>query len=171
MSKAKQTAKKAQASTDINSFGVGLTTYYQDYNLYPGYQIEADPDKNAFPDLFEALLGQKPPDGRGGKGSPYVEYKRENVCVLDPAAAEEDEDNDGSPYVEADPADLNDPDVPKYLLDPFGNPYVYRENKSKRPKESYMINPAKYDLWSVGINGKNESADGYEKGVDDIGNW
>ncbi|MCB1061550.1 MAG: type II secretion system major pseudopilin GspG [Verrucomicrobiae bacterium] len=49
----------------------------------------------------------------------------------------------------------------KALLDPWGNPYQYRYPATKSKK--------KYDLWSNGENGIEDSGEG--EGVDDIGNW
>ena len=47
------------------------------------------------------------------------------------------------------------------MTDPWGNPYQYRYPATKSKK--------KYDLWSNGENGIEDSGEG--EGVDDIGNW
>jgi prepilin-type N-terminal cleavage/methylation domain-containing protein len=173
VTQAKKVAKNAQANTEINSFGVGLESYFMDYNIYPAYGTDdVDMDRNDFPKLYEALLGEKAPNGGGGKNAPYVEkLKRENTVVESFAGDE------AQPYEQAMSEDLYSSDVEKYYLDPFGTPYFYRENKSKRNKEYWMINRDKYDFWSCGPNEKNQSIEGIperqedKKGYDDVGNW
>lgn len=165
-------AKESQASSDLSTLANAINSYHSDMAFYPAFNKECDDDEveefNAFPELFEALCGEKPPEGRGGKNSPYVELKAESIMV-------EDEDARPLGYSPADSDEYYDPDIPKYYIDPFGSPYIYRENASKRKRRDWMIKRSSFDLWSAGPNGKNEACYGRdtfdEEGFDDIGNW
>ena len=162
--KAKQAARKAEARTDIDAIGTGLSAYHSDHGIYPGASDPAEEDVNSFPALYENLCGERPPAGRGGRGAPYVDLRMDDIIII--------EDEEAGVYITAPKDDLFDPDVPKYYADPWGEPYVYRENKSKRERKDYMIKRHLYDLWSVGPDSENEAYLGdLEESFDDIGNW
>ncbi len=174
---AKKQARVTAVKSDLTSFENALQSYYSDYNQYPGYTEKAEEDANSFWDLYERLLGERPPDGRAGKNAPYIDkYQKENV-VVEMGLGEEGE----GMFRPAERDELYDPSVKKYYWDPYGNPYIYRENLSKREKADWMINRARYDLWSIGPNGKDQSArndfdsnkkvDSDGEKYDDLGNW
>jgi hypothetical protein len=54
--------------------------------------------------------------------------------------------------------------IPKYILDPWGRPYVYRLQRSSSGEVEPLI-------YSLGPNGIDESAQAQRAGGDDIGNW
>ena len=58
--------------------------------------------------------------------------------------------------------EVDDPDTPKYLLDAWGNPFIYRCNKNLPPEES-MLNSRNFDLYSMGPNGIDEVILGSEE--------
>ena len=161
-------AEEAQAANDISSLKNALEMYNRDEGVYPGWNLQVgDPeDFNGFPVMYENIAGERPPQGRGGKNSPYIELDTDMIVIVD-----EDFDDE---YKVVGRADLYDPDVEKFYYDPWNSPYIYRENKSKRVKEDWMIRRSGYDLWSAGRDGENEACFGIpEEGeeYDDIGNW
>ena len=96
-----------------------------------------------------------------------MELKDSKMAVVD---LDEDEG-----FMAAVRSEIRDPKVDKLYLDPWGRPYMYRENRSKREKRDWMILQHKYDFWSVGPDGVNQAWEGFmddeEADVDDIGNW
>ena len=89
-----------------------------------------------------------------------------------------DEDDDsGYRYLQFPKNDLDEDGA---YLDPWGNPFYYRENASKHyslrhfylNKYRVIINYTSYDIWSAGPDGKTnlEDPDAPEN-EDDIGNW
>jgi len=161
-------AEEAQAANDISSLKNALEMYNRDEGVYPGWNLQVgDPeDFNGFPAMYENIAGERPPQGRGGKNSPYIELDTGMIVIVD-----EDFDDE---YKVVGRDDLYDPDVEKFYFDPWKSPYIYRENKSKRVKEDWMIRRSGYDLWSAGRDGENEACFGIpEEGeeYDDIGNW
>ncbi|MEM7166044.1 MAG: prepilin-type N-terminal cleavage/methylation domain-containing protein [Planctomycetota bacterium] len=168
---ARKQAAAAAVKSDISGFKLALAAYRDDEGIFPGHAQKWDEDDeyfNAFPDLFEAILGQpRSKGGKGGKNAPYWEdYKEDKVVVM------VDPDNPSAGFQPPlERSDLNDVDVPKFYEDQFGNPYIYRENDTKKP-EPWMWKAGSYDLWSCGPDGKNDSmwaADAEEN--DDIGSW
>jgi prepilin-type N-terminal cleavage/methylation domain-containing protein len=161
-------AEEAQAANDISSLKNALEMYNRDEGVYPGWNLQVeDPEEfNGFPAMYENIAGERPPQGRGGKNSPYIELDTDMIVIVD-------EDFDGE-YKVVGRDDLYDPDVEKFYFDPWNSPYIYRENKSKRGKEDWMIRRSGYDRWSAGRDGENEACFGSpEEGeeYDDIGNW
>jgi prepilin-type N-terminal cleavage/methylation domain-containing protein len=155
---ARENARKAVAKVTLAGLTSALGDYILDTGRYPGAKAPAA--DNAFPDLYEALAGLRPPKGGGGPSAPYFDFKLENLMVPDDGAV--------GGFREAVPSDLRDPKVPKYARDPWGNPYVYVENRS-HPDRAYPMRPGKADIYSTGRDGIDQTAEG-EKG-DDIGNW
>ena len=166
---AQDKALEAQATTDISTLKNALEQFNRDEGVYPGWDLEVDdPEEfNGFPAMFEGIAGERPPNGKGGKNAPYLELDTSSIVVIDEDYEEE--------YKKAGRSDLFDPDVEKFYLDPWQVPYFYRENRSKRDKEDWMIRRSGFDLWSAGPDSVNEACYGVaedgEEEYDDIGNW
>jgi prepilin-type N-terminal cleavage/methylation domain-containing protein len=159
---AKRNAYKAMAKTTISNLSNSLERYVQDTGRYPGTLQEGYRDEdNAFPALYEALFGLKPPQGKGGPSAPYGEVKEADVAVVD----EEDPDR----FRKAVSDEIYDHRVKKYLLDPWGEPFVYRENKT-RPRRPWM-HGRNYDIYSKGPDRIDQTIEGERDGIDDIGSW
>ncbi len=142
------------ACMQISAMMSALEEYVQECGRYPGTAADGYPDgANAFPALFEALFlprGAKPP---------LIQCKEQDVAVWDAGR---------ECWRKAEPAEIRDAKVRKYLPDPWGEPYVYHENKS-RPRAKYMRNPAKVDLYSTGPDRCDETIEGRDG--DDVGSW
>jgi hypothetical protein len=92
-----------------------LRMYVADNGNSPG---EGYPEgANAFPALFEALFGERPPEGKGGPNAPYLHLWEHDVRV-------HDRDEGGFRPVFAE--EIRDPKVEKYLADPWDHPLIYR---------------------------------------------
>jgi prepilin-type N-terminal cleavage/methylation domain-containing protein len=164
-------AVKAEATHVINNvFVPQIKAFNFDMGFYPAFDKVCDDEDlesfNAFPTLYESLNGEKPPKGRGGKNSPYLELKAEKLVVAGDTGVADD-------WREAGMEEVEDPDIEKYYLDPWGLPYIYRENesKSKKQRRDWMINPKSFDFWSQGPDNKNNACYGREDAGDDLGNW
>jgi len=153
-----ESAKRAVATVTIAGLTSAAEDYFRDTGRYPGEKAALD--ENAFPALYEALAGPRPPKGGGGPSAPYFDFKLKDLMVPDDEAA------DG--FRDAVPSDLADRKVPKYARDPWGNPYIYLENRS-HPGRAHPMRPGKVDIYSTARDGIDGTADG-EKG-DDLGNW
>lgn len=175
--KAQQKAKEARAKSDIQTMTAALKNYELDEGIFPGHSAkwdEEDDHFNAFPELFEALCGEKASEGgKGGRNAPYFEPNEDDIVRMD----DPQNPKDGTEQVSRD--ERWDADVPKFLLDPWGGVYYYRENASKK-RTPWMYKPKSYDLWSAGPNRENQSnwppesgqkVDEMGKKIDDIGNW
>lgn len=154
---AKNHAKKSHALAFVATLGGQAEHYYQDIGAYP--RAKGDDEENEFPALFEALCGERPPHGNGGPSGPYLTFRRAEVFVPD---------EDGESYRPATAAEIESPGISRYVLDPWGHPYVYRENRS-RPPRPHRVRPRKFDLYSLGADGIDQTRNG-EPG-DDIGDW
>ena len=164
-------------STDINTFDQALRQYHLDYHIFPGYGADAVPETNAFPQLWEALMGEYKTGG-GGKSSPYIDkIEQDDVVIYDAIES----DIDDPIYRIADNVERYDPHTEKFFKDPWNNIFRYRESESKREKEGWMINRTSYDMWSYGPNGFEQSElnefdlntklDAEGEHYDDVGNW
>lgn len=153
-------AKKKTFDSLARAFIAGVDVQVHRYRLetggYPG--TECSEGENAFPALFEALWGERPPRGRGGPDAPYMTLRREEILV--PEA-------DGT-YRRAFPDEIYNARVPKFIRDPWGSPYVYHENAS-RPFRIYMVRRDSVDVYSTGADRIDQTLLGKEG--DDIGNW
>ncbi|MGE4603225.1 MAG: prepilin-type N-terminal cleavage/methylation domain-containing protein [Planctomycetota bacterium] len=163
-------AAEAGAITSISTISSALEEYNRAEGVYPGWELNVGDveleEFNAFPVLYESIAGEPPPNGKGGRNSPYVDLATDMIVIVD-------DEFDGE-YKRPGREDLFDPDVEKFYFDPWSEPYRYRENRSKRRKENWMIKRSGYDLWSVGPDGENSACYGVpEEGeeYDDIGNW
>ncbi len=161
---------EANAASDISTLTSAIESYARDEGIYPGWDKKLGAEDldtfNCFPILFENLQGERPPDGKAGKNTPYSNMSSDRLVVVD-------EDYEGE-YKRANRDELFDQYVDKYYLDPWSEPYFYRENKSKRNKEDWMLKRRGFDLWSVGPDGVNDACFGYpeeDEEYDDIGNW
>ena len=91
----------------------------------------------------------------------YVEIKEKDIGVEDP----------GSPLPRAATLEeINDDNVDKVIMDVWGQSLIARENQSKMDKMDHMHNEEFMDVYSVGINGEDDTREMKEDG-DDIGNW
>jgi len=157
--KARVNALKSVAQSYVTNFTNALEQFREDEGYYPGSNIK-DPEENGFPLLFEALMGDPKESEKAGRSAPYLEVKLKDVAVYD---------EDTEEYRPADDDERWDSSIEKVIVDPWGNPYWYRENKSKgRDWESK--NRHKTDIWSVGPNRDNETLTDEDE-TDDIGNW
>ena len=169
--KAQAKAKLAKAETDLGTINSAIQSFKSEMGYYPAFKKRVDEEDmeewNGFPELYENLCGERPPEGRGGRSSPYADLKVDNIMIYD-------EDADPFPYSPASRDDLEDPDMEKFYIDPWGLPYFYRENSQKK-KQDWMVKHKSYDLWSAGPNGVNEACWGLdareEEGYDDVSLW
>ena len=151
----------AEAATIVSALDTALQNYYSDEGTYPAMG-KSDPDQNDFPHLFNALMDAPRPEGKGGRSAPYLVGKMDEDKV-----AVEDEVED---YRPSNRRERNNNKIDKYLLDPWGNPYVYRCNKGLSIRH-YMLNAGRYDIYSLGPNGEDETVVGTEgEENDDITN-
>ena len=117
VTRGKQGASEAIATTQVGSLSSNLERYVEEEGEYPGMTLKADPERNDFPLLFNALFGERRPRGPGGRSAPYGAYKEDQVIVYD---------SDTETYRKAKRNEINNPKVEKFLEDPWGHPYVYR---------------------------------------------
>ena len=105
-------------------------------------------------------MGEPRESEKAGRSAPYLDVKLKDVGVYD---------DDMEDYRTATEDERWDPEVEKYIFDPWGQPYWYRENKTKS-RDWESKNRHKVDLWSTGLDKENQTLDG-EENSDDIGNW
>ena len=158
--KVKGDALRGAARSMVHALDVGLENYAGDEGRYPGSDLQADPDRNDFPLLFEALFGEPRPGGRGGRSAPYGRFKETDVRVWDRA-------QDG--YRPATRSEILDPKCEKYLSDPWEQVYVYRSNKGKQA-QAWMRNFRGADIYSKGPDERDDTIANAERS-DDLGNW
>jgi prepilin-type N-terminal cleavage/methylation domain-containing protein len=226
LSKVKTNADIAAAKSNISSLKTALANYKSDTGRYPRGALRPNgastPGDGAWYQddciaLYAALSNKPTLEVGGGPNGPYVEgWKPQYVGVFtgltstSSATAPDAMGSDGSQYVEAVPAKDHDriytldyqkshaPNDPTALvfLDPWGNPYHYREWSSLRgsfkdalinaPVSRTCTQPAEvsgsfvaaptdsphnvsgYDVWSNGPNGINEYG---HPDSDDVTSW
>ena len=160
INKARGSAAEAIAKTEVSGLSSAADRYFEEESQYPGMETsKIDSSTNQFPLLFDALFGLRKPEGPGGRSAPYVQIEEKKVGVYD---------SDTDAYRPAEKAERQNPRIKKYLLDPWGNPYVYRCNKNVAKKEDWMHKDA--DIYSLGPNGEDDTVNEVENG-DDLGNW
>ena len=164
ISAVRESTSAAMTTTDIQSLRQAIEQYVQDEGIYPGQDTPSkkfDEELNDFPKLYNALFGEKKPDGPGGRNAPYSELSSEKIAVYD----EEEEI-----YRVAKRSELDDVDVDKFVLDAWGEPLIYRCNKGRK-REPFMRNKHSFDLYSMGPDSENQTIEGDDEVNDDIGNW
>lgn len=157
---ARQKANAAAVTSQVNDFAMALERFKSDEGYYPGKKY-TDLEENAFPALFEALLGEpRSKGGKGGRSAPYLaKVSEDSIVVFD--------ENEQMLRV-ATTTERYDPEEQKFILDRWGQPFWFRECKSKKA-EDWMHNRHSFDVWSVGQDKENQTLLGEKK--DDIGNW
>ena len=135
-------AMKAKAKTMIGSVDAAARMYETDQGKMPGRNTNKDPDRNDMPKVLMELL---PTTTRAGT----LEVKVTDVFVMDEEGV----------FREATTAEFYDPEVDRYIRDPWGEAYIARENKSKKVKEDYMINIHGIDIISKGPDKKEGTED------------
>ena len=158
--KARVKAISSVAAQYVNTLTTALEQFREDEGYSPGSEYD-DPEMNAFPALYEALLGDPEESDKAGRSAPYLEVKEKDIGVRD---------EDTESYRQADLDEIRDPRVEKFILDPWNEPYFYRENKSKG-KDWPGRRRHKFDLWSTGPDRENQTLDEDEEKSDDLGNW
>ena len=151
-------SRSGKALMEITSLSSALGLYAQDEEEYPGSKLERDPKRNDFPLLFNALFGERKPAGPGGRCAPYAKLDEKRVVVHNREAGE---------YDRATPAQIRDPKVDKYLLDPWARPYVYHARTTLKDADSRQL---EIEIYSLGPNGVDDTSDGKMEN-DDLGNW
>jgi general secretion pathway protein G len=150
---ARRKGDHAQARSMVSALDQGLQMYESDNGYLPGRGPAVDPyseDANVISDVVEAM--------REG----YARISESDLYVLDV---------DGLPR-EATKEEIDDPAIPKLIMDPWGNAYIARENASKEKKEPWMHNKEFVDVYSMGPDGEDDTIEMVEgKDNDDIGNW
>lgn len=221
---AKKKAQITVAKSHINAIKAALAAYETDMGRYPRLSVipgaVAGPFLDDAPALYAALRNQ--PGRGGGPNAPYLQdWKHEDIGLLsrsvmtngaikqdsmgqDPDAfvgiveriskQDAEEINDLSFQADHDPS-TGDPMV---LLDPWGNPFHYREWASVRRSVKNGIsatvtvvdwdnsednngdpaitgsqkvrarNPESFDIWSAGMNQVNEMG---HPDSDDVTSW
>lgn len=155
-------AKESATKLEVKQFQEAVEKYLFDEGIYPASDKEANPEANYFPELYRALFGVPRPNGPGGRSAPYGNISGERTVVVD--------EDDETGFRPAERSEINDDSVDKHYLDPWGQPYIYRPNKGKKP-QPWMRNPRTCDIYSVGEDGVDQTILGGDEENDDIGNW
>ncbi|MDC3378921.1 prepilin-type N-terminal cleavage/methylation domain-containing protein [Planctomycetota bacterium] len=169
ISKVKSRAKISVASSQINTIRASLSMYESDMGRFPRRQGRAAADlfRDDAPALYAALRNRPTLELGGGQNSPYLDWKAEHIgllqkggtgdtdSVLGPGGMGEDQTGDlrAVPLNESERDQINsvtfqqthkaDSNRPLVILDPWGNPYHYREWASVRngDKDPLIQNP------------------------------
>ncbi len=162
ISSVQESASQATTTSQVAAIANALESYLSDEGALPGASRKnIDEDDNLFPELFNALLDEKKPKGKGGRSAPYLDVKEDDVHVWD---------DDIGEYRKAKRSERFDNEVDKFIVDSWGQPLVYRPNKGKR-RQPWMHNPSGADIYSVGSDGEDQTKEGSDDSNDDIGNW
>jgi hypothetical protein len=135
------------ARSTMNDVRLALDRYKVDVDTYPGAEVPAGEDASWV--IHDALCVS-------GPNAPYFDFRDACVAVEDPPGA----------FRRATLEEMEDPRVKKYILDPWGMPFRYRENDSRAEKTPDMHNPSTFDMYSCGPNRIDEGGRG-----DDSTNW
>lgn len=183
-----------RAKSQIKSLRYALEAYNTDVGFYPSDpkdRIGAD-----IPDFMFIGLNNKPTVALGGgPNSPYIDKPEFSIGLtkedgeaqlLDPSGAPSamQFQKDHPPRSADEVGDMDDLKNPRLkgtllYLDPWNNPYHYREWNSKSEKlkaqftekgqaKTTIHNANSFDIWSNGPDGVNNYG---AKGSDDIKNW
>lgn len=128
------------ATAEVSRVALALDAFVSDEGTYPAADRKPDPSRNDYPELLRALTGVRRPLGPGGRNSPYLSFKEKNVFVRDEGSGE---------YRPATRLELQDDAVDKYVVDPWGNPYVYRLLPDRHTGGARVVG----DILSLGPNG------------------
>jgi len=146
---AQRKAAIAKASSVVGTLNQALQMYHEENGYLPGRESEAG--ENVISEVVRALWGT------------YAKISEKDIGVIDV---------EGEPPRPATREELDDPEVPKVIVDPWGWEYIARENESKEKKEPWMRNKNFMDVYSRGPNERDDTFElvtGREN--DDIGNW
>jgi hypothetical protein len=150
------------AKMEVSTLASALEMYVEDESRYPGEGSQVEPAGNQFPLLFNALFGLFGPSGEGGRSAPYAALRGFKVAVREPGSDR---------LILATEAQIRDAQIEKLILDPWGDPYIYRVNRGRAPGPAIeMQHPDGADIYSWGPNGVDDTVRGNEDS-DDIGNW
>jgi prepilin-type N-terminal cleavage/methylation domain-containing protein len=171
---AKKRVRESRTKSEIAELTTAIENYKDDEGTFPDLGKAPEEARNDFPFLYNALVGVPRADGGpGGLRSPYLKLEEDRIVVVN----EDMSSDEGDEYRKATRKERDDPKIPKYYLDQFGNPYVYRKNSSW-PERPFMHHPKGFDLYSLGPNGTDETILGEDEDSedtgeerDDIGNW
>ncbi len=154
LSLVRERANKAACTAMIHALDQAVQVYRDEAGSYPGMEAPVDPEdpaSNVISMLVRVLQTKK-----------LVQLKEADLYVMD---AEDKLITASKEYVE-------DPDVELFVMDPWGEIYIARENESKTQKKSWMHNKDRMDIYSKGKNMVDDTVaetEGPEN--DDIGNW
>lgn len=100
-------------------------------------------------------------------GAPPLSLQTRRTLRLKDIAVWDEEDQE---FRRASLEERFDAEVAKFVLDPWGSPYWYRETRSRSPDSCLIRNRSSADIWSVGPDRENQTLAGVEDS-DDLGNW
>ncbi|MEM7230871.1 MAG: prepilin-type N-terminal cleavage/methylation domain-containing protein [Planctomycetota bacterium] len=144
---ATEARNQTESIATIKMLKQALGDYQTDHPILPGQGTKPDPEANMFPKLWTALMADPP---KGGRNAPYLENVAKDKIVV-----EDEESEEG--YRPASQEEIDDVETEKFLLDPWGKPYVYRCNRGFK-KQGWMRDK-KFDLYSLGENGNDDTTD------------
>ena len=151
--RAREEANIGATKIELGHLVVALEQYLHDEGTYPGSEVPRDSGENAFPALYRALLGVPRPHGPGGRSAPYFKLQAEDIAVYDRGKGT---------YRRATRDEREEDEVDKYLLDPFGTPYVYCLRRDLRSGGSRILG----EVYSLGPNLENDTVLGTEESDD-----
>ena len=151
---ARRKGDDAKARSMVNALDQGLELYKSNNGYLPGRGSPADPfdpESNVISEVLEELRPE------------YAKISESDLGVMD--AYDE-------PPKPATKAEIDDPDIPKVIIDPWGWSFIARENESKDKKREWMRNKEFMDVYSWGPNGADDTIEPTEgRPNDDVGNW
>jgi len=157
ITKAKQRANEVEVTSAISALETALKQYDAEKGILPGFDDPASPFTNSLPKILAVLIGD-------GARTPYLEVSESKIFV--------EKEGVEKGFRQANQQEMYDPKVNKYILDPWGESFIARENRSKTKKEPWMKKPHFIDIYSKGPNREDETAQGKAAGEsDDVGNW
>ena len=160
---AQRRARETHTRSEVTMMLDALENYRLDEGEIPGFLLDPDPERNDFHLLFNALMDTPQPKGKGGRSAPYLEkITPKQIVVRDEITGEYRQVTRKERYINS---------IPKYIIDPWGQPYIYRCNKGLK-RQDWMSNPDGVDLYSLGPNEEDDTILGDDAGEepDDIGN-
>ncbi len=168
--------KKIEVAREVlKALKVGCLMYETDHGFFPRRATAVDEKTLLLNDnaaLYAALRNRRTVELGGGVNSPYIEWKPEAVGHAKGESATPLGADEAEQLGNADFQKKHGPSTKTalVLLDPWKNPWVYREWASvpaklkENQKEAHDKN--RFDVYSFGPNGKDEKGEG-----DDIASW